>query len=134
MDNIKDLYDLCETISKEIGEANDKIRNSGGKLTAGDIDYVDKLTHALKSIKTTIAMMESEGSYADGMNDYTRNGGSYRYSYARGRNVRRDNMGRYSNGYSRDSMVEKLHELMEDAPNDQIRQDIQRLISKAENL
>ena len=131
MDYIKDWYDLCETISKEIGEANDKIRNSGGKLTAGDIDYVDKLTHALKSIKTTIAMMESEGSYGDGMN-YSRNGGSYRYSY-NGRNYRRD--GRYSNGYSRaGDMVSKLHELMDDAPNDQIRQDIQRLISKAENL
>ena len=133
MDYIKDLYDLCETISKEIGEANDKIRKAGGKLSAGDADYIDKLTHTLKSLKTTIVMMESEGSYADGMN-YSRNGGSYRYSYARGRNARRDNMGRYSNVYSRGSMVEKLHELMEDAPNDQIRQDIQRLISKAENL
>ena len=38
MDNINDLYDLCEVISREISEATEKIYKSGGKLTAGDVD------------------------------------------------------------------------------------------------
>lgn len=120
MDYTNDLYELCETISKEIGDANDKIRTSGGKLTAGDADYIDKLTHTLKSIKTTLAM--EGGSY---------NNGSYG-SYRRGsyRTMPR----RYSNGYSRDGgMVDELREIMQDAP-EHLRGDIQRLITKAESM
>ena len=138
MDYINDLHELCDTIAREIGEANEKIRNAGGKLSAGDVDYIDKLTHTLKSVKATIAMMEDEGgSYADG-NVYhggIYRGGSYRGgSYARGRNARRDSMGRYSSrGYSRDGdLVDQLHDLMQDAPNDQIKREMQRLAEKIE--
>lgn len=133
MDYINDLHELCETISGEIADANKKIRSAGGKLTSGDLDYVDKLTHALKSIKATIAMMEDEsGSYADGM------GGSYRSamrggSYRGGSYARRDGMGRYSRGYSRGGdLVDQLHDLMQDAPNDQIKREMQRLADKIE--
>lgn len=154
MDYIKDLHELCETLSREIGEANEKIRAAGGKLSAGDLEYIDKLTHALKSVKATIAMMEDEGgeysnmypmwrgAYADGnMNGNANRGsynhGSYRGNYARGRNARRDSMGRYSGeqGYSRDGgMVEELRELMEEAPDERTRQEFQRFISKIENM
>lgn len=113
MDYINDLHELCETISQEIGEANEKIRNAGGKVSAGDVDYIDKLTHSLKSIKAVIAMTEDDGgSYDDGMGGsyrYSRDGGyrrggSYRGSYARGRNARRDSMGRYSSADDADGI------------------------------
>lgn len=99
---LETLHDLCEVISRELEDANEKIRKAGGKLSAGDVDYIDKLTHSLKSIKTTIAMMEAEdeGGYS---NRYEPHMGTYYdertgHSYARGRtgNVRRDSMGRYS--------------------------------------
>lgn len=145
MDYMNDLHQMCETLSRELGEANDKIRKNGGKLSGSDLEYVDKLTHALKSIKTTMAMIEAEGegsyaggsytggSYADGY------GGSYgRMSYARGRggNARRDSMGRYSSrGYSRDQeMISELRELMEDAPDERTRQEFQRFITKIESM
>ena len=134
MDYLNDLHEMCETLSHELGEANDKISKSGGKLSGSDLDYVDKLTHALKSIKTTIAMTEAEdgGSYADGMQ-----GGSYGMypHYARGR-ARRDSMGRYSSrGYSRDQeMVSELRELMNDAKDERTRQEFQRFISKIEQM
>lgn len=132
MDYIKDLHELCETLSREIGEANDKIRKAGGKLSAGDLEYVDKLTHALKSVKATIAMMEDEGysgrmAYDNGSHPY--------HSYAR-----RDSRGRYSGRYSRDGysresdMVAELRELMEDAPDDRTRAEFQRFISKIETM
>lgn len=136
MDYTKDLHELCETLSREIGEANEKIRSAGGKLSAGDLDYIDKLTHALKSVKATIGMMEDEGyssnpymggSYGD------MNRGSYRRSYAQ----KRDSMGRYSRerGYSRDNgMVEELRELMQDAPDERTRQEFQRFITKIESM
>ena len=59
-EKIRTLHELCETITRELDDANEKIRKAGGKLSAGDVDYIDKLTHALKSIKTTVAMMEAE--------------------------------------------------------------------------
>lgn len=134
MDYIKDLHELCETLSREIGEANDKIRKAGGKLSAGDLEYVDKLTHALKSVKATIAMMEEEGYSGHYPMAYD-NGNHPYHSYAR-----RDSRGRYSGRYSRDGysrgndMVAELRELMEDAPDDRTRSEFQRFISKIESM
>lgn len=145
MDYINDLHELCETISREIAEANDKIRAAGGKLSAGDVDYIDKLTHTLKSVKATIAMMEDEDGYSSATypngGSYARRGGysregGYNGPYARGRmNARRDSMGRYSGRYSRDDgIVEELRSLMEDAPNESIKRDIQRIVDKIEQM
>lgn len=112
MDYIKELHELCETVADEISDANKKIRTADGKLSAGDVEYLDKLTHMMKSLKTTIAMEEANdeggysgmypryypGSYADGRN----RGRSYDdgRSYAR----RRDSMGRYSRRYEDEEM------------------------------
>lgn len=137
MDYTNDLHELCETLSREIGEANEKIRSAGGKLSAGDLDYIDKLTHALKSVKATVGMMEDEGYSSNypymGSSYGDMNRGSYRRSYAQ----KRDSMGRYSRerGYSRDNgMVEELRELMQDAPDERTRQEFQRFITKLESM
>lgn len=72
-----------------------------------------------------------EGSYDDGM------GGSY--ARGRGRNAKRDSMGRYSRegGYSRadgkQEYIEHMRDMMMDAPDEQTRQSIQRMISEIEN-
>jgi hypothetical protein len=72
-----------------------------------------------------------EGSYDDGM------GGSY--ARGRGRNAKRDSMGRYSRegGYSRadgkQEYIEHMRDLIMDAPDEQTRQSIQRMISEMEN-
>lgn len=156
MDYINELHEMCETLARSLKEANEKIRSAGGKLSTTDVDFVNKLTHALKSVKATIAMIESEdmddgGSYGDGsynMRGYSRDGGSYRGSYeggsyarGRGRYANRDSMGRYSSrgysrdGYSRDggysgSMADELRELMDNVPDEQTRQELKRLIDK----
>lgn len=156
MDYIKDLTELCNTLSGELADINEKIRSAGGKMSAGDLEVVDKLTHSIKSIKSTISMMEDEEegysefypwAYADGQGgggggSYrggSRRGGSYRTgrSYARGRgsNQSRDRMGRYSGerGYSRNDLVDQMREMMEDAPDERTRQEMMRLIDKMEN-
>lgn len=146
MEKIETLYEMCETLSRELENANEKIRKAGGELSAGDVDYIDKLTHAIKSIKTTIATMEADGGYSGRYPMYAYNdGGSYRHdgmSYARGRvgNVRRDSMGRYSSryegGYSRaeDGMQEiigEMRDMMSDLPEEK-RREVQRFIDKME--
>ena len=139
MDYLSELQDMCETLSREIKKANEKIRDAGGKLSAGDLEYVDKLTHALKSVKATVKMMEEEEEGYSGRYPYM--GGVYNGSdsgtYARGRNrnARRDSMGRYSgeHGYSRNDLADKMRDLMEDAPDERTRQEIRRMIEKLEN-
>lgn len=137
MDYLRNLHEICDTLSHELGEVNNKIRQAGGTLSAGDLEYIDKLTHSLKSVKTTIAMVEAEddggesGYYMPRYGSNNRNrGGS---SYAR----RRDNMGRYTSrrgGMSYDDgMVEELHDLMERAPEESKR-DFQKLIDKMEQM
>lgn len=143
---LDDLYDLCETVSREIGEANKKIEAAGGKLTGADIDYIDKLTHTMKSIKTTIEMAEAEEDY--GESGYYPYMGGYRsfenggMSNRRGggmSNQRRDSRGRYSRrgGYSRtdarDDFIEDVRELMQDAPDEHTRMKFQRFIQEIEN-
>lgn len=157
MDTLKQLHEMCETITKAITQANEKIRTAGGKVSSADMDYIDKLTHSLKSVKTTIAMMEAEdmdnGEYSE---RYYRDGGSYRrgsyrnmrdgyrgsydsnsyddgsYARGRGRYAQRDSMGRYSSdGYS-NGMVDELRDLMQQAPDEATRQEMQRLIQKME--
>lgn len=119
---LETLHDLCEVISRELEDANEKIRKAGGKISAGDLEYIDKLTHSLKSIKTTIAMMEAEDE--DG---YSNRGYMPYYgggmSYAGRMNAKRDSMGRYSregrdysrnhgNGYSYAEDMEQTREEM----------------------
>ena len=132
MDYLTDLHEMCETLSHELGEANNKVRQGGGKLSGSDLDYVDKLTHALKSIKTTIAMVEAEDGTSGMYPVYGRPYGYNNGSYARKRN----SMGRYSSrGYSRDDdMIAELRELMNDAPDEKTRQEFQRFIDKIERM
>jgi uncharacterized membrane protein len=140
MDLYNDLEEICERLSKELKKANEKL--NGREMTAADTAYMDQLLHSLKSVKTVMAMMDSENE-DDGRSYEGRSyeGRSYRGTSGRsGR--RRDAMGRYSGrGYSRDGysmdsneMVSELRELMQDAPDDRTRQEFQRFIQKIESM
>lgn len=153
-----ELYQLKEMLCKELEEYGSK-----GDLSAGSLEIVDKLAHALKNLDKIIETKEEEsgeyssaggeGSYRGGSYRGGR-GGSYRYddgmmtggsyrggSYARGRgsNARRDSMGRYSSrGYSRAEgdmaeIVEELKGMMSDLPEDKQRE-VQRFVEKVERM
>ena len=144
---LDDMYDLCETVAKEIGEANKKIEAAGGKLTGADVDYIDKITHAMKSIKSVIMIAENDENGESGYYPYI--GGYRSYENGAGRsnrrgggmsNQRRDSRGRYAReyrGYSRDDamteMVAELRDLMRDAPDEHIRMRFKRFIDEIEN-
>lgn len=146
-----ELYELKDKLLQELEEYGTK------ELSAGTLDVVDKLSHAVKNLCKIIEMKEDEEeysgdmmggtSYARGGNRGGSRGGSYRGSYegrggsyarGRGSNARRDSMGRYSSerGYSRDGMemADQLRDLMEDAPDEAIRKDIERLLRKVEQM
>ena len=150
-----ELYELKEKLMKELNEY------ASEEMSAGSLEVIDKLTHAIKNICKIIESAEDEeyserGNYS--REGYSRNysrerGGRYsregnrnsyeggqgggRNSYARGRNARRDSMGRYSSegGYSRtdgmDSLVEEIRSMMQELPQN-VQQDAQRFIQKLE--
>ena len=117
MDMIRELNELKGTIYNEIVEANKEIKKAGGDLNSGDIEMIDKLTHAMKSLVTTCAMLEAED---DG---YSGNYGGYARKYSReGRN-----------GYSRMDWNERLRIMMDEAPDEQTRMDIKRMMDRMGN-
>ena len=128
------LYDLKEMLMDEIQEIADK-----GQMTAGDLETVHKLTDTVKNIDK-ICMLEDDGGYSrdgrmmydDGGSSYRRGSGRYSremnggYSGAR----RRDRMGRYS----RDGMVDKLREMMDDAGSTKEKEAIRKAIDQIERM
>lgn len=144
----KDMHGICEKLTEEISEMNKKMDKNGGKMSAGDLEALDKLTHALKSVKTTLAMEEygddRSGDYMGGSYERGGNrGGSYErggsYARGRGRYAQRDSMGRYSSeyGYSRDEaiddMAEDIRAAMPTMP-EELKRDAQRFLSKLEQM
>lgn len=133
------LEELKEMLCEELEEYG-----TSDKLDMGGLEIVDKLAHAIKNIDKIIesesGYSERRGSYRGSYDGGSYDGGSYRgsydggsygrYSTRRGRNARRDSMGRYSR--ANDMMVDELREMMNDAPDEQSRMEIERLINKME--
>ena len=82
---IDELYDMKEAVAFEIGEANKRINQNGGKLSRDDLDVVDKLAHAMKSLATTCAMLEAEEKGYSGNYPTARSYGDRRDGYSSGR-------------------------------------------------
>ena len=130
MDKIDMLYELCEIISEKLRECLENLKAASGVMSVSDIDIVDKLTHAYKCIKTSIAMIEAEEeeggeSYEGGSQRSRRSyegsrrsyeGGSRR-SYEGGNSGRRGRSPRTGRYVSRDSGYSShdgLEDIMED--------------------
>ena len=152
---LETLHKLCEALMEELGEYSKKIEKADG-MSAGDLEAVDKLSHALKSVKTTIAMMEAGD---EGGNSY-RGGNSNRYmpwyggmSYEDGRggqggNSNRGGMssarrGRANNpmgrnqysregsySYAEEEFEMALKEAMNAAPDEHLREKLQRILDE----
>ena len=148
-----ELYELKEKLMKELNEY------ASEEMSAGSLEVIDKLSHAIKNICKIIESAEDEGysergnysregysrnysrerggRYSSEGNRYSYEGGQGGGSYARGRNARRDSMGRYSRegGYSRtdgmDSLVEEIRSMISDFPQN-VQQDAQRFVQKLE--
>lgn len=144
-----EIYELKDMLCEELEKYGSK-----GDLNTGELEIVDKLAHAVKNLGKIIEMADEEeysgemmggGSYQRGGQGGNRGGGgSYRGSYARGdgrsrgggNNPTGRNQYSRERGYSRaaDDMVEQLRDMMEEAPDQQTRKEIQRLITKMEQM
>jgi len=129
------LYELKETLCEELEKYGAK-----DKMSAGDLEVVDKLTHTIKNLDKIIEKYDEEGEYSNS-GRYAREAypvrdmGEYSNRRGRGANAKRDSMGRYASRYSMDhGMLADLREMMEDAPDEKTRQEFERFIRKMETM
>ena len=86
---------ICEALHREMDQLDEKFAG-GAQMSGQELEHIDKMAHALKSLETYKAMK--------GNSEY---GGDYEGSYARGRSrmtgryISRDE-GPMNNGYSND--------------------------------
>ena len=145
---MKHIEGILKLVDNELGaiEGNGKFRSRE------EVDTVYKLIDIAKDVYCIWKYEdESDGDYSE--DGYSSTGYPYRHgmvyddrSYARGRGkgVKRDGMGRYASdggrsyrGYSRDDgnheYIAELREMMDNAPDENTRQSIQRMISQMEH-
>ncbi len=131
------LYELKDKLMKELEEYADN-----GKFSKDDVEAIKYTASAIDHICNI--MEDTDGEYSEAMmpmgdgytyargRSYTRDGRGGR-SYARGRmNARRDAMGRYSR--ASEDIAEQLRDMMQDAPDEHIRMEIERLANKVEKM
>lgn len=142
-----EIYELKDMLCEELEKYGSK-----GDLNTGELEIVDKLAHAVKNLGKIIEMAEEEeysgqmmgggsyqgGSYQRGGGGGGNRGGSYQRGGRGGRNNNPTGRNQYSRerGYSRaaEDMVDQLRDMMEEAPDQQTRKEIQRLITKMEQM
>ena len=131
------MHKLYEYVCDELKDLEKKAEK--GNLSMQEVQYADTLAHLKKNLMKADEMMEDEyGEYSMAyypMTSYAEEGGGRGYSrrmmdgrsYAR----KRDAMGRYSRrGYSMagEDFRKNLEELIDDAPNEHIRQKMRDLM------
>ena len=111
---MKELYELKEKLVDELKDYGKR------EISSGSLEMIDKLAHAAKNVCKIIDESDEGNSGYYSRTGRIYDGRSFRNSY------RRDDMGRYS----RDGLADKLRELMDEAPDEKSRMEIQRLVDK----
>lgn len=127
------MHKLYEYVCDELKDLEKKAEK--GNLSMTEVQYADTLAHLKKNLMKADEMMEDEfGEYSMAyypMTSYAEDGGNKGYSrrsYGGGRSYarRRDSMGRYSRA-SEDFRME-LENLINDAPNEHVKQKMRDLM------
>ena len=142
---MENLEGIVRLVDREFGEMIQK-----GKFRS--VDDVELVYKMMDIVKDAYCAMKYEAEL--GMDNYSEYGGyPYENSYARGRNAKRNSMGQYNrtnemgvrgtsyNGVFRsgrgsnysyenakEEYLENLREMVDDAPNDEIKDRLQRMI------
>ena len=148
------MHKLIEYICDELEKIEQQVET--GKLSMSDLEYADKLAHLKKNLLRADELMDKgysgdvrrypfsyRGGYDDGSRTY--DGGRSYDSRGRGSQANRDSRGRYASDHSakyiradysmnKDEIVMDLRDLMNKAPDERMRQDIMRIIDKAEDM
>lgn len=128
------LYELKEKLMNELEDYSEN-----GKYSKDDVEAIKYISSAIDHICNIVEHADDEeysmaigrgGSYESYARGGNRDGRSY--ARGRGRNARRDSMGRYSR--AADDIKMQLQDIMEDAPNEQIKMEIRRLVDRMDTM
>ena len=129
------MHKLYELKKKLMNELEDYSEN--GKFSKEDVEAIKYTTSAIDHICNILETADDEeysmamGSDYDG--PYVRgNNPGMSYARGRGRNAGRDSMGRYSR--AGEDLAAQLRGMMQDAPDERIRFEIERLANKVEQM
>lgn len=116
---------LCRYLDKELEEMENKV-GMGGKLSRTEIEDGKNLAK-FKMALLTNESMEEDGGYS---NEYS----GARYNRGRSRGDMRGNSYEYEDRYSRaeakEEFLEKVYDLMEEAPDEHTRKKVERLANE----
>ena len=133
------LEKYCERIEKELEDQYKKIEKLN-PLPPAELEITDKLLHAMKSVKTVLAMLEYDEDDDGGYSGKYYSAPTYTRRYDRGYSGRDDYSGRRSmrGGYSRDSekedMVRRLESMMSRVRSDEEAQAINDALDVLERM
>lgn len=147
----EDMKNLCDSLDfayDDLAKVNQQIRSNNGALNRDHVEYLDKLTHTIKSLETTKAMKQAAEDERGDQGGYgmTRMGGypgryypgsmypvggyredgmprDYRDGYVR--NQDRDSRGRYADDQQ---MRDKLRTMMASTRDENTRMELQRMM------
>ena len=129
------MHKLYELKKKLMNELEDYSEN--GKFSKEDVEAIKYTASAIDHICNILETADDEeysmamGSGYDG--PYMRgNNPGMSYARGRGRNARRDSIGRYSS--AGEDLAAQLRGMMQDAPDERIRSEIERLANKVEQM
>lgn len=142
-EDMKNLCDSLDFVYDDLAKVNQQIRSNNGALNRDHVEYLDKLTHTIKSLETTKAMKqaaedEERGGYGGyGLRRMYYPGsmypvGGYRddgmprdYRDGYSRNQDRDSRGRYADDQQ---MRDKLRTMMASTRDENTRMELQRMM------
>ena len=126
------LYDLKEKLMRELEDYSEN-----GKFSKDDVESIKYITSSIDHICNILEGADDEYSMNMGGGSYAMRGGSYarggRGGNRGGRTRGANQYGSY--GYSRaEDISMELRELMNSAPNERTRQEIQGLIDRLDRM
>lgn len=117
---MKSLYELKDRFYDELDEIARK-----PEFSSGDLETAQKLTDTIKNIDK-ICMLENGGYSRDG--EWTAHGNYGNDNSYEGR--RRDSRGRYSRDGSKEHMISKLEDMLDDSDNERTKSAIKKCINE----
>lgn len=121
------MENLLEYVRKELADLDAKAKN-GVKLTGNEIEYLDKMTHSMKSILSIKMLEENARPTTVACNDTpSRSQGRNRPRHDRESARRRAKRNRMEDA------IDRLEEIMDNAPAE-LREDISDLIEDLEDM
>ena len=124
------LYSIKENLIEDLEKYDKK------DLSPSELEMVDKIAHAAKNVCKIIEYCE-DGGYSEMYYPMDGRVRSFQ-SYGRGRNAARDSRGRYSstgNYYrSTDDIRDRIQDMMYDAPNEETKRELQRVMTRLDTM